>query len=149
MSRKAPETLPYSRNDTTSVEDPSGDIAALRAFKPSTAMLEPALDANYRNEERRVADQYSAYSGIPSAVARNRLENLARNELMASKGTALAQGNAEAEKLRMNQLAGLAELTATRRNQGSGFNSQASQGSGALGAGISAGGAIAGIAITA
>jgi hypothetical protein len=149
MSRKAPEVLPYSRNDTTSVEDPSGDIAAFRAFKPSTATLEPALDAQYRNEERRVADQYGAYSGIPSAVARNRLENLARNELMASKATAMAQGNAEAEKMRMSQLGALADLTATRRQQGSGFNSQAAQGSGVGNSLISGGSAIAGAAIIA
>ena len=140
------------RDDSQSIADDTGDIAALRAFAPSTTMLEPALDAQFRGAERQIADQYSNYSGIPSAVARNRMQSLATNELAASKMFALAQGNKDANAARQGQLTALADLTKTTRSTGKGFGTQQaqqSQGNGLLAGGVSAGGAIAAAAIVA
>jgi len=101
------------------------DIEAFRAYRPGTQLLEPAVQAQYASAERDLADQYANYSGIPSQVARNRLMGLGREDLMASKALALAQGNTEAQRLRMAQLQSLADLTAKRKQ--SGYNTQIQQ----------------------
>lgn len=120
MSRKQkPIQQPFE--STTTVQDTTGDIAALRAFNPSTALLEPQVNAQFANAERQLNDQYGAYTGIPSQVARNRLRDMGRDDLMASRSLAMAQGNTEAQALKMAQLEALANLTATKKTAG--FNS--------------------------
>lgn len=116
--RQTPIKQPFE--STTQVPE-TADIAAFRAFAPSTALLSPAVEAQYGQAERDVEEQYGAYSGIPSQVARNRLRDLARAELARSKGLALAEGNTQAQALRLAQLESLASMT--RGQKQSGFNS--------------------------
>ena len=127
MSRKnQPIKTPFE--NTTTVPE-TADIAAFRAFNPSTALLSPAVDAQYAQAERDVDDQYGAYSGIPSAVARNRLRDLAKSELLRNKGLALAEGNTQANALRMAQLEAVANLTKGQKSYGYGSQLDPNKGS--------------------
>jgi hypothetical protein len=127
MSRKAktpePVKTPFENNTVSEVEN-TPDIEAYRGFQPSTDILNAGVNAQFARAERQNADQFGAYSGIPSQVARNRMMQMGRNDLTASRGLALAEGNTQAQQLKMAQLESLANLTAKRKQQSSGFNSQ-------------------------
>lgn len=145
MGAKKPTVSPKApfENISETIETP--DIAAFRAFAPSTAMLAPALKARFDTSRRNITDSYGAYSGIPSQVARNRMRDEALGEADAAEAIALAEGNERAQALKMAQLEALAGLTAKRKQ--SGFNTQVIQPqSGGIGSSLISGAASIGTA---
>jgi hypothetical protein len=125
---KGAKTAKMPFENTSEVIDSSGDIAAYRGFTPDISMLKPALDSQFEKARRNLSDSYGGYTGIPSAVIRNRLRDEGMTDLEDSRATALAEGNEAAQRLKMAQLEGLAGLTATRKQ--SGYQTQQQQGGG-------------------
>lgn len=138
MAKKPPTVkAPFEQTNET-FETP--DVEAFRAFAPSTAMLQPALAARFGQSRQNVTDQYGAYSGIPSQVARNRMRDEALREIDESEGLALAEGSERAQALKMAQLEALANLT--RKQRQSGYNTQIAGGGNTAGSAISGGASI-------
>ncbi len=123
---KKPQQMPFE--NTTDVIDKTGDIAAFRGYTPDVSMLKPALDSQFEKARRNITDSYGGYTGIPSAVIRNRLRDEAITGLEEGRSTALAEGNEAAQMMKLGQLESLANMTATRKQYG--FNSQQQQESG-------------------
>jgi hypothetical protein len=121
MSRRAPAPVQTPFDQTSEVIN-TPDIDAYRGYQPNTDILQAAVNAQFRRAQRQNEDQFGAYSGISSQVARNRLQSMAADDLNSSRGLALAEGNTQAQRLKMAQLESLANLTAKRHDYG--YNSQ-------------------------
>jgi len=138
--------------DMTSEVIDTPDITAYRGFDPRAEfdVMNRSIGARLSNENQAAYDDYGAYTGIPSAVARNRMRDERINENNQNARLAIAEGTNAGNEMRANQLAGLAQLTARRRE--SGFRSaikNQQQGGGIGSSLISAGAAIGTTAIIA
>jgi hypothetical protein len=101
----------------------SPDIQAYRAYNPlSQSRLGSTLAARSGARRNQIRDDYGAYSGIPSQVARNAMRDAALADVDESEGLALAEGDTQAQAMRLAQLQSLATLTAKRKQ--SGYNTQ-------------------------
>lgn len=146
-SKKTPQTqvaqLPVDVTETV-LETP--DIQAFREFDPTVSELRPILATRFGRDRQAINDSYSSYSGIPSQVARNRLRDMALADAGVNESAAVSEGLIEGKKMRGEQLATLAALTAGKNKKG--FESQQTQqqpGSGGAiaSSAIGAGGAVA------
>lgn len=135
--------LPVDVTETV-LETP--DIQAFREFDPTATQLAPILATRFGRDRKGIEDSYSAYSGIPSQVARNRLRDMALADAGVNEAAAVSQGVLEGKKMKMDQLGALATLTAGKNRKG--FESQQTQqkqgiAGSLISSGIGAGGAIA------
>lgn len=103
------------------------DIQAARANDTDLSILDARLQKQLSDTQADIEDSY-AYSGIPSAVARQRMMDSARHSLASTKTQGMVEGFNANEERRQNKLMGLAALTAKRRR--SGFESSQKQNSG-------------------
>lgn len=120
MSKPKAKPMPFE--NTQSVQDPYGDIATARTGIQNMALLDPGIEHQQELDRRNITDSYGAYTAIPSAVVRKRMQDEALSNLDYNRAMAIAQG-------KQNQVSdelGLANLTATRKQEG--FNSQMSPG---------------------
>jgi hypothetical protein len=89
------------------------DIQALRGFNVNDDLLEPTLNAQFAHAQTNLENEYdSPYSGINNPYASARLKDLGRMNLMAQKGSALAQGAFNRQQLELAKQEALARLTA-------------------------------------
>lgn len=118
-SKKTPQAqvaqLPTDITETV-LETP--DIQAFRDFNPEMSMLKPILAKRFGRDRQAVTDSYSSYSGIPSHTARNRLRDMAIADIGANEAAAVSEGLAEGKRMRGEQLATLAALTAGKNRKG-------------------------------
>lgn len=127
---------------TTTVAD-TPDIVAARNFDPSTIVnaARGDNDAAFDRGERQIREGYGQYSGISNPIARSRglaaaLDELSYNRALSNAGLTAAELEAE-----QRQKLGLAELTASRTQNQSGYTSTAfqPQGNGIVSSAISGG----------
>lgn len=139
-TKKTPQVAQLPTDITETVLD-TPDIQAFRDFNPEVAQLKPILATRFGRDRNAINDSYSAYSGIPSQVARNRLRDMALADAGVNEATAVSEGILEGKKMKGEQLGALAALTAGKNRKG--YESQQVQqqgqglGSTALSTGIS------------
>lgn len=124
---KTPKTVQLPTDITETVLD-TPDIQAFRDFDPQATQLAPILATRFGRDRNAINDSYSAYSGIPSQVARNRLRDMALADAGANEAAAVSQGVIEGRKMKGDQLATIAALTAGKNRKG--YESQQQQQSG-------------------
>lgn len=142
-TKKTPQVAQLPTDITETVLD-TPDIKAFREFDPRASQLSPILATRFGRERKGIEDNYGAYSGIPSQVARNRLRDMALSDAGANEAAAVSQGVVEGQKMRGDQLGALAALTAGKNRKG--FESQQvqqGQSNGVLSSAVGAGGAVA------
>lgn len=146
MSRGS-NTAKLNQDITSEVID-TPDIQAYRSWDPTAEMdrLNRTLAARNASLKRDVTEGYGRYSGIPSAVTRNRLRDLALADIDENDSLALAEGANRANEMRGNQLSTLAALTAKRRQSGY-QESFKPQGGGGIGSALIGAGATVGVAL--
>lgn len=112
MSKPHATKMPFE--STTSVQDPYGDIGTARQGIQNMALLDPGIEHQQELDRRNITDSYGAYTGIPSAVLRKRLQDEAMNNLDYNRAMAIGQGR----QAQVGDQLALANLTATRKQQG-------------------------------
>jgi hypothetical protein len=150
---------PYEQNTTNTTETEAidtPDIQAFRAFAPDTSMLSSTLASRFNTRRQQIRDDYGAYTGIPSQVARNAMRDEALREADETESLALAEGSERTQALKMAQLEALASLTGRTRTtttgRNAGYNTSVigpQQGSGLGAAAITGGASVAPYAISA
>jgi hypothetical protein len=120
--KKKPYVSPQTPFESVQETVETPDIQAFRAFSPDTKMLSSTVGKRFDDRRRQIRDDYGAYSGIPSQVARNAMRDEALADVDEAEGLALAEGDERTKALEMEKLATLAPLT--RKTKSSGFNTQ-------------------------
>jgi len=144
MSTKKTPPVTQLPTDITETVIDTPDIKAFRDFDPRVSQLSPILATRFARDRQGIEDSYSAYSGVPSQVARNRLRDMALADSSVNEAAAVSQGVLEGQKMRGDQLGALAALTAGKNRKG--YESQQvqqGQGNGIVSSAIGAGGAVA------
>lgn len=122
---------------------------AFKAWKPSTDLLSPALDAQYGASRRMTEDSYdSPFSGINNPVQRHAQRDQAVQRLDQDRGQSLGQGNALLQQLMQQHLGAQADYEDPRLIQTKSTNMQEEKGGllrGILGGALSIAPAFAGI----
>ncbi len=142
-TKKTPQVAQLPTDITETVLD-TPDIQAFRNFNPEATQLTPILATRFGRDRQAIENNYGAYSGIPSQVARNRLRDMGLADAGANEAAAVSQGVIEGKKMRGDQLSALAALTAGKNRKG--FESQQvqqGQSNGVLSSAVGAGGAVA------
>lgn len=142
-TKKTPQIAQLPTDITETVLD-TPDIQAFRDFDPQATQLAPILATRFGRDRQAINDSYSAYSGIPSQVARNRLRDMALSDAGANEAAAVSQGVIEGKKMKADQLGALAALTAGKNRKGyESQQAQQGQSNGIASSAIGAGGAVA------
>ena len=145
-TKKTPQVTQLPTDMTETVLD-TPDIQAFRNFNPEASQLSPIMATRFGRDRQAIEDNYGAYSGIPSQVARNRMRDMALADAGANEAMTISQNEIEGRKMRQEQLSALAALTAGKNKKGYESQQVQQQGSGIGSSIIGAAGAAASAAI--
>jgi hypothetical protein len=116
MGKKDKNIVQLPQEQTSEVLE-TPDLAAYRDSDSDLSLLDVQLQKQLSDAGTDLTDSY-AYSGIPSAVARQRMMDHGRERLATAKTFGMVEGFNANEMRRQQRLANLAGLTARRRQSG-------------------------------